>query len=204
MKQVLAIVLLMFAPLPAALATSTPPSLPADSSQQDKNKAIARRVLEEILSQGKFQVADEIYAKDFVNHGLHRNADLQVDQAAARWEKTHLPDLKMTVDLMVAESDLVTVMWTLRGTNSAPIGSLPATGVRIEERGITVWRIVDGKIRDEWTSFDQLNIIRQALSQLKWQLISLLVAVVILIWVASRFFRRLWLACSKQGAKATS
>lgn len=205
MKTIVAIVLLIFAPLPAAFAKSTAaPSLPADSSQQDKNKAIARRVLEEILTQGKFQVADEIYAKDFVNHGLHRNADLREDQAAARWEKKHLPDLKITVDLMVAEGDLVTVVWTLRGTNSVPIGSLPATGVRIEERGLTVWRIVDGKIRDEWTSFDSLPIVRQIVSQLKWQLMGLLGAVVILIWVATRFIRKLRLIHSTQAAKATS
>jgi predicted ester cyclase len=203
MKKVLALVLLIFAPLPAAFATSTAPSLPADSSQQDKNKAIARRVLEEILNQGKFQVADEIYAQDFVNHGLHRNADLQADQAAARWEKKTLPDMTLTVDLMLAEGDLVTVVWTLHGTNSVPIGILPATGVGIEERGITVWRIVDGKIRDEWTSFDQLRIVRQIVSQLKWQLMGLLGAVVIVIWVATRFIRKLWLMYSTQAAKAT-
>jgi predicted ester cyclase len=204
MKKVLAIVLLTFAPLPAAFAMSTAPSLPADSSQQDKNKAIARRVLDEILSQGKFQVADEIYAKDFVNHGLHRNVDLQVDQAAARWEKTHLPDLKVTADMMLAEGDLVTVMGTFRGTNSVPIGILPATGARIEGRSITIWRIVDGKIRDEWTSFDQLSIVRQIVNQLKWQLMGLLGAVVIFIWVAARFIRKLWLIHSTQAAKATS
>jgi predicted ester cyclase len=204
MKKVLAIVLFILAPLSAALATSTAPSLPADSSQQDKNKAIARRVLEEILSQGKFQVADEIYAQDFVNHGLHRNVDLQVDQAAARWEKTHLPDLKVTVDLMVAEGDLVTVMGTFRGTNSVPIGMLPATGARIEGRSITVWRIVDGKIREEWTTFDELRIVRQVVSQLKWQLMGLLVAVVILLWVAGRFIRKLRLHYSRQVTKATT
>lgn len=204
MKTFLAIVLLIFAPLPAAFAKSTAPSLPADSSQQDQNKTTARRVVEEILSQGKFQVADKIYAKDFVNHGLYRNAALQVDQAAARWEKEHLPDLKVTVDLMVAEGDLVTVMWTFRGTNSVPIGSLLATGVRIEVRGITVWRIVDGTIRDEWTSFDELRIVREIVSQLKWQLMGLLGAVVILIWVATRFIRKLRLIYSTQAAKATS
>jgi hypothetical protein len=95
-------------------------------------------------------------------------------------------------------------MWTLRGANSVPIGSLPATGVRIEERGITVWRIVDGKIRDEWTSFDELSIVRQIVSQLKWQLMGLLGAVVILIWVATRFIRKLWLIYSTQAAQATS
>jgi hypothetical protein len=112
--------------------------------------------------------------------------------------------MTLTVDLMLAEGDLVTVVWTLRGTNTAPIGRLPATGVRIEERGITVWRIVDGKIRDEWTSFDQLRIVRQLVSQLKWQLMGLLGAVVILIWVATRFIRKLRLIYSTQAAKATS
>ncbi len=196
MRKVMVILLLIFAVLSVVSSTSMAPSLPKDSSQQEKNKAIARRVLEEILRQGKFQVADEIYAQDFVNHGLHRNYDLRADQAAARWEKKHLPDLEITADLMVAEGDLVTVVWTLRGTNSVPIGSLPATGVRIEERVITVWRIVDGKIRDEWTSFDELRIVRQIVSQLKWQLMGLMGAMVILVWVAARLIRKLWLVYS--------
>ena len=34
----------------------------------DKNKAVVHRVFTDILSQGKFEVAAEIYAKDFVNH----------------------------------------------------------------------------------------------------------------------------------------
>ncbi|MBZ5521651.1 MAG: ester cyclase [Acidobacteriia bacterium] len=110
----------------------------------------------------------------------------------------------MTVDLVVAEGDLVTVVWTARGTNTGRAGALPATGVKLEERGITVWRIVDGKIREEWTSFDQLRIVRQFVSQLKWQLMGLLGAVVILIWVATRFIRKLRLIYSTQAAKATS
>ncbi len=189
MKVIMAILLLIFGTRPAAFAINTGLSLRADSSPQEKNKAVARRVFEEIFNEGKFQVADEIYAKDFVNHGQTRDADLGVDQAAVRWEKKTLPDLAMTVDLMLAEGDLVTVMWTLRGTNTAPIDHLPATGVKIEERGITVWRIVDGTIREEWTSFDDLQIVRQFLSQLKWQLTGFLGAVLLLIWVLTRLIR---------------
>jgi predicted ester cyclase len=191
MKTIVAILLLIFAPPPVTFATSAAPSVPAGSSKQDRNKAVARRVFEEIFNQGKFQVADEIYAKDFVNHGQTTDVDLEVDQAAVRWEKKTLPNLTMTVDLMLAEGDLVTVMWTLRGINTSPIGLLPATGVRIEERGITVWRIVDGKIREEWTSFDDLRILRQFVSQLKWQLMGLLGAVLLLVWLATRFVGKL-------------
>jgi steroid delta-isomerase-like uncharacterized protein len=186
-KIILLLALLSSAMLSAALAGPTCPSQPA-TSQQEMNKAVARRVFEEIFNRSKFEVADEIYAKDFVNHGLHRNFSLQEDQAAARWEKQTAPDLKISPDLMVAEGDLVTVIWTARGTNTAHLGWLPATGVKVEERGITVWRIVDGKIHEEWTSFDLFPIVRQFVTQLKWQLMALLFALIIVAWMATRFF----------------
>ena len=184
--------LLLFLPLAATLFATDKPALPPDAtSQQTKNKAVAARVFEEIFNQGKFQVADEIYASDFVNHGLHKNFDLQADQAAVHAEKKAFPDLKMTVDLMVAEGDLVTVVWTFRGTNTAAGYGLPPTGARIELRGITVWRIVDGKIREEWTSFDDMQAARQLVSQLKWQLLGLLIVALILVWIFCRVILRL-------------
>jgi steroid delta-isomerase-like uncharacterized protein len=185
--------LLLFIALAAVgAAWATDSSLPPDgTSQQAKNKAVAARVFDEIFNQGKFQVADEIYASDFVNHGLHRNFDLQEDQAAVHAEKQAFPDLKMTVNLMVAEGDLVTVIWTFRGTNTAAGYGLPATGARIELRGITVWRIVDGKIREEWTSFDDMQAASQLVTQLKWPLLGLLAAAVILLWILCRVLLRL-------------
>ena len=170
----------------SALAPSSAVSPSSSSTKQEQNKAVARRVFDQILNQGKFQVADEIYARDFINHGLHRNFSLDEDQAAARWEKTVAPDLTVTVDLIAAEGDLVTVVWTARGTQTVRSGWLPATGVKIEERGITVWRILDGKIHDEWTSFDQFHILRQAVSQLKWILIGTFCVLIFLFWLLGR------------------
>lgn len=184
------LLLVTLAALGAAFATDS--ALPSGrTSQEAKNKAVAGRVFEEIFNQGKFQVADEIYASDFVNHGLHKNFDLQADQAAVHAEKKAFPDLKMTVDLMVAESDLVTVVWTFRGTNTAAGYGLPPTGARVELRGITVWRIVNGKIREEWTSFDDMQAASQLVTQLRWQLLGLLAAAVILLWILCRYILRL-------------
>ena len=111
---------------------------------QEKNKAVARRVFEEIFNQNKFEVANEIYSPDFVNHGLQRSVGLKEDQEAARGWKDAFPDGKMGIVLMVAEDDLVTVIWTGTGTNTGQGNGLPATGKKVELRGITVWRIVDG------------------------------------------------------------
>jgi steroid delta-isomerase-like uncharacterized protein len=202
MGKTLLLLFLTLAPVCAASAADSVPSLPNIASQEARNKAVAGRVFEEIFNQGKFQVADEIYAKDFVNHGLHRNFDLQEDQAAVHAEKKAFPDLKMTVILMAAEGDLVTVVWVFRGTHTgAGYDGLPPTGVELELRGITVWRIVDGKIREEWTSFDQLQAARQFVTQLKWPLIAFLCAAVILVWVLCRVILR---PRRPQLAKATS
>jgi len=189
MRKISLLLFVALAAVPAALAADSAP--PDRASQEAKNKAIAARVFEEIFNQGKFQVADEIYASDFVNHGLHKNFDLQADQAAVHAEKKAFPDLKMTVDVMVAEHDLVTVVWTFRGTNTAAGYGLPPTGAGIELRGITVWRIVDGKIREEWTSFDDMQAAGQLVTQLKWQLLGLLAAAVILVWIFCRVILRL-------------
>ncbi len=204
MKKVLALALLTFAPLPAALAKTTATSALAGPSQQDQNKAIARRVFDEIFNEGKFEVADEIYAKDFLNHGLHRDADLQEDQAAVHWEKKAFLNLTITVDFMMAEADLVTVVWTARGTNTGRAGALPPTGFKLEERGITIWRIVNGKITEEWTSFDELGIARQFVGQLRWELIGLLAAVIVLIWIAASFIRKRRLIHTIPAAKSAS
>jgi steroid delta-isomerase-like uncharacterized protein len=174
----------------AVAADSVPAS--EGGSQQARNKAVAERVFEEIFNQGKFQVADEIYAKDFLNHGLHRSFNLQEDQAAVHAEKKAFPDLKMTVILTVAEGDLVTVVWVFRGTHTGGgYEGLPPTGVKLELRGITVWRIVDGKIREEWTSFDQLQAAQQFVTQLKWPLLGFLFVSLILAWTFWRVILRL-------------
>jgi steroid delta-isomerase-like uncharacterized protein len=203
-----------------AIAKSDGPSLPAITvpastvdtagtsdtvSNQARNKAIAMRVFEENFNQGKFQVADEIYARDFENHGLHRSANLQEDQDAVHAEKKAFPDLKMTVDMMVAEGDLVSVIWTFRGTHTAAgYGGLPPTGAKIAFRGMTVWRIVDGKIRDEWTAFNEMTIYRQIVSHLKWPLMGMFIAflavVAILERVVGAVIWRVWLRSKRMFA----
>ena len=191
MKRAVAFLLLIIAPVSAATKPGPASPFSGTVSQQEQNKAVAGRVFNEIFNQGKFQVADEIYAKDFVNHGLHRDVGLADDQAAARFEKQACPDLSMTIGPIVAEGDLVSVLWTARGTNTAAAGWLPPTGVKIELRGITIWRIVDGKIREEWTSYNEMRIVREFIYQLRWQLLGLLCVGLFLLWICYRLVGKL-------------
>ncbi|HUB50858.1 MAG TPA: ester cyclase [Terracidiphilus sp.] len=199
MKKVIGILLLAIAP--AWAVTKPAPALPsrATLAQQEQNKAIARRVFDEIFNQGKFQVADEIYAKDFVNHGTHRDADLAADQAAVHIEKQACPDLTIAIGPMVAEEDLVSVLWVAHGTDTARVGWLPATGAKIEVRGVTIWRIADGRIREEWTAFDEMTVAREVVSQLRWQLFGFFCALVFLLWLAYWLIGKLFIRRQAHG-----
>ncbi len=131
------------------------------SSLQEQNKALAKRAFEELLSKGRFELAEQLYAKDFVNHGIHRNATLEEDQAALKGWHQAFPDVVIVPEKLIAEGDLVTVYWIARGTNTGTGNGLPATGKKAELAGITIWRIVDNKIKEEWSAFDQLSMMQQ-------------------------------------------
>jgi len=131
------------------------------SSLQEQDKAIARRAFEEILSHGRFELAEQLYAKDFINHGIHRDASLEEDQAALKGWRQAFSDISIVPEKLIAEGDLVTIYWIARGTNTGTGNGLPATGKKAELAGITIWRIVDRKIKEEWSAFDQLSMMQQ-------------------------------------------
>lgn len=131
------------------------------SSLQEQNKALAKRAFDDLLSKGKFELAEQLYAKDFVNHGIHRDISFDEDQAALKGWHQAFPDITIVPEKLIAEGDLVTIYWIARGTNTGTGNGLPATGKKAEQSGITIWRIVNGKIKEEWSAFDQLSLMRQ-------------------------------------------
>ena len=163
------------------------------ATKEGRNKAVALRVFEEIFNQGRFSVADEIYAPDFKNHGLNRlDVDLKTDQNAVHDEKKAFPDLKMIVNIMVAEGDLVAVHWTFRGTHThGGYAGLPATDTKVSMTGITIWRIVDGKITDEWSSFNEMGAYAQVIAHVKWYLLAGFVAFLFVVVMVERLLCRL-------------
>ncbi|QNP39503.1 ester cyclase [Lysobacter solisilvae (ex Woo and Kim 2020)] len=122
------------------------------------NKSITRRVYEEGLSQGRFEVP---YSADFVGHGGKTTFTHADGMAEARGWREAFPDLKVTVDKQAAERDLVAVRWTARGTNTGTGNGIPATGRAVQITGTTLFRMADGRIAEEWTCADSLGLMKQ-------------------------------------------
>src|SRR5688572_16974382 len=122
------------------------------------NKSITRRVYEEGLNQGRFEVP---YRADFVGHGGARTFTHAQGMAEARGWRDAFPDLQITVEKQVAEKDLVAVHWTARGTNTGTGNGIPATGKAVQMTGTTLFRLDDGRIAEEWTCANSLGLMRQ-------------------------------------------
>lgn len=126
------------------------------------------------------------------NHARLRDITLEEDQAAVHGEKQAFPDLRMTINLLVAQGDFVSVVWTFSGTHTGPGVGLPPTGAKIAFRGITIWRIVNGRIVDEWTSYNELPPYLQVARHLKWFLLAVGVAGAIGLVILERLLWRLF------------
>ena len=132
------------------------------SSEQETNKVVAVSFFEQVLDQGRLDKYAESHASDFVAHVADHDASVAEDMAAAREERKALPDMRVKVNQVVAERDLVSVFWTASGTNTGEGMGFPATGKRITVNGMTLFRFKAGKISEEWSVFDMLSAMRQA------------------------------------------
>ena len=127
----------------------------------EENKAIARRIQEEFWDQKNLAVADELLAPTYVDHvpgsppvvppGPARHKEI----ASAYF--TAFPDVRVTVELQIAEGDMVVTRWKSHATHTGSLFGMPATNKSTSVTGITIDHIVNGKLVESWTEFDNLG-----------------------------------------------
>ena len=126
-----------------------------------ENKAVATRVIVEKMGQGRFDIQPEIYGPGFVAHGFGRDYTLAEDEASGKQLRAAFPDLKVSVDRIVAEGDMVSLHWSAIGTNTAKVPGFPGEGEKVSVDGMSFFRFADGKIVEEWSTYDNLTILQQ-------------------------------------------
>jgi steroid delta-isomerase-like uncharacterized protein len=70
------------------------------------------------------------------------------------------PDLRIDVRGIVREGDEVMIRWTVRGTQLGPFGPIPASGLRVEFRGMTWQRYQDGRMIEGEDSWDMQALVQ--------------------------------------------
>jgi predicted ester cyclase len=141
----------------------------------EDNKAIARRLYEEALNTGNIAVVDELVAPSIVLHydypadspgPAEPPSGLEAIKHFVSHVRTTFPDYHFTVELQVAEGDLVVTRGTARGTHQGKYWDstwqdIPPTAKQVTWTETAIDRIVEGKIVENWINEDALGRLQQ-------------------------------------------
>jgi predicted ester cyclase len=129
----------------------------------EQNKAIMRRMIEEVWNKGNLLVADELFAPE---HTSPSAPDLPPGPESVKMLTTMfrsaMPDYHMTIDMIMADDTKVVARFIQSGTHvGAPLMGMPPSGRRAEWTEIGVLEIKDGKIVKSWYEVDMLSMLNQ-------------------------------------------
>jgi len=114
------------------------------------NAALVQRVIDEIWNGGNVDLADELFAPTYVNHGGLIPDLVQGPEGikfSVAFYHAAFPDLQVAVDHLAVDKNAVILSWTARGQDSADAAAATLTG-------ITRSLVIDGQIVESWTSWD--------------------------------------------------
>jgi len=129
----------------------------------EENKAIVRRIFEEIWNQGNLDVVDEILEPNYVSQGLADGLPPGIE-GFKQWFSilsSASPDIHFTIEDQIAEGDKVVTRYTIRGTHKGELMGIAATGKQVTVTAMNISRIVGGKIVESWNNWDALGMMQQ-------------------------------------------
>ena len=116
------------------------------------------------LNRGDVSVADTVFAAECVIH-INGSPDPNLRLAGFKQMVAGLlaafPDLRFIIEDQVLAGNKVATRWVAVGTNSAPFGSVPATGRSVRVNGLIIDRLADGRVLERWEQWDQAGMMQQ-------------------------------------------
>jgi steroid delta-isomerase-like uncharacterized protein len=125
-------------------------------------KALVRRYVEELYNQGNAEAAGEFVTDDYVNHaGFQTVKGVDGIQQFVHMLRQTFPDWHETILDQVVEGDREVHRYVIRGTHEGEFMGIPATGKEVVVTGITIARLENGKIAEEWSQVDMFGAMQQ-------------------------------------------
>ena len=132
----------------------------------DANRAFIERYFDEVTNKGDLDLADELFAPDYIHHDP-ANPDPK-GVVGVEDVKRHLkelidafPDMQFTVDDVISQGDDVVARWTATLTHTGDYFGIPPTNKSATITGMNTWRLEDGVAVEGWVNRDDLQLLQQ-------------------------------------------
>jgi steroid delta-isomerase-like uncharacterized protein len=131
-------------------------------------KDIIKRFVEELWNARRLEVADQIFSEDCVTHQLRSGVLAEPARRGLQEMKEHVsgwlisfPDLRFNIEQIITERDRVVSQLVMEGTHQGTWMGISPTGKRLQIRMITIHRIENGKIAEDWVLVESLGFFEQ-------------------------------------------
>ena len=128
------------------------------------NVELTRRVLDEVWNKRNLDVIDELIAPDFVFNDPMAPPGASGVEAYRQFVHANLkafPDLRLTIDEVIAGGDIVACRWHATGTHQGELAGHGATGKKVSITGMNFNRLLNGKFVESWGNWDAHGMMHQ-------------------------------------------
>ena len=129
----------------------------------EENKAIVRRIVQEIWNGGNLDLADELITPDYVDNVAGSGSPVGPEgfKDAVNGVRDAFPEFTITINDMISEGDKVALVWTFIGTHKGELMGIAPTEKLIEFDGIYLYRFKDGKLVERSGKRDLFKLMSQ-------------------------------------------
>ena len=130
----------------------------------EQNKRIVDRYREQVFNQKDTAAIDTYLASDYVRHDPGAPGQVRGPEGVRQLVSVlfgAFPDIQFTAQDIIAEGDKVVQRLTSRGTHRGEFMGIPPTGKQLDVTAIEIFRLVDGKIAEQWVEADYLGLMQQ-------------------------------------------
>jgi predicted ester cyclase len=130
-------------------------------TEQERNKTLLLRLIEEGFNKGNLPVVDEIVAKDSKEHQRGNSDGTEGTKEVIETLRSWFPDFEMHAEDLAVVGDKVWARFVASGTNLGPFMGNSPTGKKMRIDVVDIVRFQDGKIVEHWGVPDQLGVMLQ-------------------------------------------
>ena len=134
---------------------------------EEENKAVMRRILDEVYVGGEFDLLDELLSPDFINHNVLGTGEatdsIGIDKIKQEIMGIHAVMSGITMDLvhLLADGDFVVVHAISKGIHSGQFFGVAGTGKPVQTPAMTIARMENGKMIERWNIIDLYGTLQQ-------------------------------------------
>lgn len=133
-------------------------------STLERNKELVRQVNAEVWNKANVDAIDGFFTPDFVLHFFPDGSETRGTEGLrehVRELHEAFPDWSEDIERIIAEGDLVVIHYVSSGTHQGQWLAKPATGKRVQVNEISIFRIRDGRIAEQWLLPDMSSMQEQ-------------------------------------------